>query len=501
MTPIWNRPGLGAISFRAGTYSSFFTAMKERLSSAAYPGLARLRTRDKSDWTIALLDAWASMADVLTFYQERIANEGYVRTATQRLSVLEVGRTVGYTLRPGLASTAYLAYTIDPTADVTIPAGTLAQSTPGQGQLPQAFETSASLHAKGVWNTPGLRMTQPQHVDLAKGPPHRIYLQGTNLSLNPDDVLLFVEKTSSEAEEARVLARIKSIEVQQAQKRTLVHLAPLLSDTEEPTSQTVAQDAQKRVTTPNASDAARSSILDDYTAISADLLKAPAVHPSSPLQLKQSVTQTFGSQETIAKALMVLHPQLSSTLVPALEHAAAVPLAPIDVYVFRAKALPFGANAPLRLLGYREHVDEDRVRLNNVPEYVEWPLAGDESPDRVWLDHSYPLITPHSWVVVIGSGESAPIIARNRTVGQSGRAQYGISGSPTYLELPKAWYAHRNTEEPVEIGGRRTRESTIAFLRKTNVYAQSEKLTLIDVAISAPLEGDTIPLDGVYDGL
>ena len=59
--------------------------------------------RDDDDFSIALLDAWATVADVLTFYQERIANEAYLRTATERLSVLELARLIGYQLRPGVA--------------------------------------------------------------------------------------------------------------------------------------------------------------------------------------------------------------------------------------------------------------------------------------------------------------------------------------------------------------------------------------------------------------
>src|SRR5271155_1994767 len=82
-----NRPGLSALVYRIGTYSSFFETMKARLSSpdfalatGALP-LAGLTTRDPSDSAVALLDAWAIVADVLTFYQERIVNEGYLRTA------------------------------------------------------------------------------------------------------------------------------------------------------------------------------------------------------------------------------------------------------------------------------------------------------------------------------------------------------------------------------------------------------------------------------------
>ncbi len=36
----------------------------------------------------------AALADVLTFYQERIANEGYLRTATERRSILELAREI-----------------------------------------------------------------------------------------------------------------------------------------------------------------------------------------------------------------------------------------------------------------------------------------------------------------------------------------------------------------------------------------------------------------------
>src|SRR5579863_7882148 len=111
ITPVQeqNRPGLSEISYRVGTYATFFETMVARLSSLyldvpnadntgtqrIYP-LKGLTTRDLSDPSIALLDAWAIVADVLTFYQERIANEGYLSTATERVSLLELGRLVGY---------------------------------------------------------------------------------------------------------------------------------------------------------------------------------------------------------------------------------------------------------------------------------------------------------------------------------------------------------------------------------------------------------------------
>lgn len=72
---LYNRPGLTAIAYRIGTHSEVLASLQARLSSQKYPALAKLRTRDSDDFSIALLDAYACMADVLSFYQERLANE------------------------------------------------------------------------------------------------------------------------------------------------------------------------------------------------------------------------------------------------------------------------------------------------------------------------------------------------------------------------------------------------------------------------------------------
>src|SRR5690242_2052277 len=89
---VTNRPGLSAISYRVGTHSQFKASMLASLSASELPALKNLRTRANDDFTIALLDGAATMADVLTFYQERLANESYLRTATERRSILELAR-------------------------------------------------------------------------------------------------------------------------------------------------------------------------------------------------------------------------------------------------------------------------------------------------------------------------------------------------------------------------------------------------------------------------
>src|SRR5207244_2356818 len=108
-----NRPGLTAIAYRVGTHWQFKQSMLAALFDSAFPALQQLKTRDDDDFCIALLDAVATMSDVLTFYQERIANESYLRTATERQSLLQLARLIGYELRPGVAASAFLAFTIE----------------------------------------------------------------------------------------------------------------------------------------------------------------------------------------------------------------------------------------------------------------------------------------------------------------------------------------------------------------------------------------------------
>src|SRR5712692_10446997 len=219
LTPmsISNRPGLDALAYRVGTQASFLETMKARLSNlgitldaleaaatgAGQPGmqlypLQGLSTRAENDPAIAFLDAWATVADVLTFYQERIANEGYLRTATERRSILELARLVGYALRPGVAASVYLAFTLEKNYKVEIPLGARAQSLPGPGELPQSFETSEKLEARAEWNNLKPRLTWPQNITLSGSGDAKtidtdtLYLQGTATNLKPNDPLLFV---------------------------------------------------------------------------------------------------------------------------------------------------------------------------------------------------------------------------------------------------------------------------------------------------------------------
>jgi hypothetical protein len=217
-----NRPGLPTISYRAGTYSQFFESMKARISTTTIDTdqgtvrpLAGLTTRDSSDPAIALLDSWATAGSVLTFYQERIAKEGYLRTATERRSVLELARLVGYEPRPGVAASVYLAYTLDDNQveAVLIEPGARSQSIPltGSTDLPQSFETSDPLVARREWNNLAARTHFPQNIALITALSlDTLYVAGSNTSLKTGDQLLLVFATTPPTYVVRTVRKVTS---------------------------------------------------------------------------------------------------------------------------------------------------------------------------------------------------------------------------------------------------------------------------------------------------
>ena len=149
-----NRPGLSAVVYRLGTFASFRHDVLRRI--AFTPELARLRTRSSDDYAVSIAELWAVVADVLTFYQERIANEGFLGTALMRDSVLRMVRLLGYELRPGAAATTLLAFTIEPGKRALIPTELRVQSVPIQDEKPQKYETIESVMADARLNRLGI---------------------------------------------------------------------------------------------------------------------------------------------------------------------------------------------------------------------------------------------------------------------------------------------------------------------------------------------------------
>lgn len=209
---VTNPPGQPAIAFRTGTYGQFLSSMLARLSSPAFPALSGLTVRSPDDPAIALLDGFSIVGDLLTFYSERIANEGYLRTATQDLSLRRLGRLVGFQARPGVAASTYVAYMLDqdpavgPETQVTIPMGARSQSVPGAGEDPQSFEIGADLVARWSWND--LKVRQRQTYQVADGQHGPLYVTGAANNVKLGDRILLVFGTGTGEQTLQVVSKV-----------------------------------------------------------------------------------------------------------------------------------------------------------------------------------------------------------------------------------------------------------------------------------------------------
>ena len=643
--PAANRPGLNSIAYRAGTHATFLETMKAALSRLClgddddcrkgkgnYP-LSDLTTRQSDDAALAMLDAWATVADVLTFYQERIANEGYLRTAIERRSVLELSRLVGYRARLGVASTVLLALTIDNGNDVVIePFEVRAQSIPGPGELPQSFENVEKLDARAQWNKLQPRMSRPQKVqpilDTARtNSSVNIYLKGTTTGLNPNDPLLVVTggqkelfrvievKPDAAADRTRVMVKswlATTTLIGHAAHDNLIHIvsnpsnagaakaaftalrselnsaksdAELADFVEQETIQTLERALARKninaeakeqlkghitafdeiVKTLRVSEASATGAVEDATALMSsslptgsnflhlldtedalsivvpNLTKLGSVPPASPQQLGRDPKELFKKNSDLGLQLFgTFRPELRDSITTALANTGAPPVGTMQVYALRVKAAPFGQSTPLRSeITETKSGSDENLKIKRQVTYSEWTAAdinlteetfkeGDDFLGNIiYLDGNYDKILPDSWVVVdtraINPDKTKEVRAINGPllIAQAGtvqtnisRAAYGISGKSTRIELTVAANSKKASawittfgKAPDETKG--TPIDDFQVIRRTAVYAQSEKLDLAEEPIETPIgtkSQDTAPnrwivLDGVYSEL
>lgn len=178
---LYNPPGRKHISFRVGTYQTFLDHMLQHLTSwtasttplgtsiatSGDPGSSdgqteveprqiHLNTDDPENWLISLLISWAEVAEILSFYQERWIQEGYLGTAIEPFSVHELARLVAYLPRPATAGTSWLSFFASEVEGlppkVLLPIDTEVKSVPVGGSLPQTFATKEAIFVEAAWN-------------------------------------------------------------------------------------------------------------------------------------------------------------------------------------------------------------------------------------------------------------------------------------------------------------------------------------------------------------
>lgn len=237
-----NIQGLSALRYRIGSHGHFKEALLRKLSE--FPELQSMTTRSDDDPAIALLDAWSAALDVLTFYQERIINEGYLPTATERRSILELAKLIGYKLSPGVAASTYLSFTLEPTPtgddSVVLHKGMQVHSVPEQDENSQTFETTEEVVGRVAWNELIPQQSLPQSFDRTTD---TIYVQGTSLTLEKGDLILLVgsRRETSPFSERWDVRRVLSVEPLFNENITRIswitdlgHVNPIVDPAEQP---------------------------------------------------------------------------------------------------------------------------------------------------------------------------------------------------------------------------------------------------------------------------
>jgi predicted phage baseplate assembly protein len=486
---IFNRPGLSSLAYRVGTQARFLHSMKARLSSRDYPALQGLRTRDEDDFSIALLDGWATVADVLSFYQERLANEGFLRTASERRSVLELARLVGYEPRPGVAASVHLAFTLEAGHELTLAKGSRVQSVPGPGEKPQVFETSEDLAARSELNVLRPRLERPPYItrDRLTASP-LVYLQGIATGLEVNDWLLL--RFAGAKPEA--LYQVTSVISQAEALRTKLGVA----------RRDPAPEAESGIVSP--APAEEPDERPPLAKLVAAVKKPASLQPPRARHLARDVAALYrGQSDLIPRLFGVLFPGITAAIYKLLGKVKPPGDAPLSsLEALRVKAALFGHNLPPAVsFTDGKPVTGPLPNLRNT-----WqgrlPRAGEVRV--VILDGEHDQIREQSriairrplpdTIIILAASQRAYSYHTVTEVETLTLNAHNVSSRATILTLDTPWLSEDE---------RKSVEGLPEVLRGTSVFAQSEELPRAPEPVTDDVTGDEpfLELDALHRGL
>ncbi len=147
-----------------------YAALRQAMLGLATYRLPEWTDRSPSDVGLLLVELFAYVGDVISYYQDRIASESFLDTAVERRSVLNLLRLIGYELAPPVAASAEL---------------TLSFNRPGPGQpsvvtVPRGAEFATKAGSSGP-SQPFVYLGSDRDVDLS----------GPEVTAGADDKLVF----------------------------------------------------------------------------------------------------------------------------------------------------------------------------------------------------------------------------------------------------------------------------------------------------------------------
>ena len=116
----------------------------------------------EGDFGVVLLELFCYCSDILSYYTDRIAQEAYLPTATQRQSLLNIAQLLGYTPSNGTPAQGTVTFvSSNPGPSVVIPAGTQVQSNFNTAlQQPIIYQTVTQVTCPANGGTVTANVTQ-----------------------------------------------------------------------------------------------------------------------------------------------------------------------------------------------------------------------------------------------------------------------------------------------------------------------------------------------------
>lgn len=125
-----------------------FTGYRDSLLAYAEQALPEWTSRSPADFGVVMVELFAYLGDIVSFYQDRIVDEGFLSTATQRSSVVAIAQQLGYQPHTAIPATGQVAFSPAPglTSAFTLPAGTqLITSYIAALDRPITYETTSDI--------------------------------------------------------------------------------------------------------------------------------------------------------------------------------------------------------------------------------------------------------------------------------------------------------------------------------------------------------------------
>lgn len=182
-----------------------YDGLRASLLQYARANFPQWQPSSEGDFGVLIVELLAYLGDIMSYYIDRAQNEAYLSTATQRSSVLNIAKLLGYKPGTGAPATGQInLVSAKGSPDINVPAGTqVATAYVDSVDGPIIFETDYDLVVPGNGLVAAVNVTEgrtikdlttdgPLHIATATGYPSQTY-RLPNPNIYSDTIQIYVD--------------------------------------------------------------------------------------------------------------------------------------------------------------------------------------------------------------------------------------------------------------------------------------------------------------------